>query len=186
MNLCDMLKDCGCFSADQTTIDYLPSGQTGVYAFYDAFRFTPGKLPDEIDEFAMSNARCITLDCGEMPNAARIKFRGTADRFKGKGLQRCKALPKEQEDGMAPMLAFLSILSEPLYIGETTDIKERFRAHHDSGFLFKMKKEGRAPSSFIFFFIKTPHDWHRILEPVLIHLIGPAHNVTGNISIPSE
>lgn len=182
MDLSGFLTQCGCFSADQTTIDYLPSDQPAVYAFFDSFRFPSIKIADHIDEFATTYARTIELETDEIPNYLKIKLRGNKTRFKGKGLKLAKGTDATTMENLLPVMAFLSIFNEPLYIGETNDVKLRFRAHHDTGFLFRMKTHlGRPPGSFVFFYLKTDPEVHKLLEAVLIHLISPAHNVTGNI-----
>ena len=77
---------------------------------------------------------------------------------------------------------FLSILNEPRYIGETKNVRERFASHHDSDFLFKMKRDHkRPPSDFLFFYIECELEQLKLAEKLLIHLISPPENIKDSL-----
>ena len=152
MDLSSFLSDCRCYSADQSTADLLPTDQPAVYAFYEAFRLSGDKPADAIDDFATKRARNIQLDLSGLPDQIALRFRGTSKRFKGKGKQYVSSLDQPQLETFYNTLHFLSILSEPLYVGETEDVKTRFIAHHDKDFLQRMKAKGRPPGEFVFFY----------------------------------
>jgi hypothetical protein len=87
-----------------------------------------------------------------------------------------QALTATELDEVRGELLFLSLLNEPLYIGKTEDIKVRFRAHHDNGFLFKMKNEyNRPPQDFVLFSFFCHETRSRLLESILIQTINPPH-----------
>lgn len=181
MDLSDFLKACRCHTADFSTHAVLPRRQAAVYAFYEAFKLRGKKPADEIDNFATKRARSITLDLKTLPESLTIKMRGTSERFKGEGLKHVNNVRKADRDLFCNTLHFLSIISEPSYVGETKDVKTRFRAHHDSGFLKRMKDAGRPPEEFVFFFFETTNNTHQALETVLIHLISPSGNKIGSL-----
>lgn len=182
MDLTEFLKTCRCYTADQSTADLLPEKQAAVYAFYDGFKLTGSKPVDEIDQFATTRARSIRLDLTTLPGAVTIKLRGTEKRFSGKGKRYVTAVAKTHREEFCNELLFLSIMNEPLYVGETEDVKTRFVAHHDQGFLYRMKRDHqRPPGDFVFFVCLIPNNMHRALETVLIHFMSPSGNTTGSL-----
>lgn len=160
----------------------LPAGQAAVYAFYEAIKLKGVKPADEIDTYAVANARTITLDLTSLPNAVTIKLRGTSQRFKGKGKRYVESVKDADREAFCNTLHFLSILNEPLYVGETEDVKIRFLAHHDKDFLYHMKEKGKSPSDFIFFYYALNNNTHRAVETVLIHLLSPSGNTIGSLT----
>ncbi len=181
MDLSDQLQTCRCYTAEQSTADLLPKNQAAVYAFYEGFKLSGKKPVDEIDAFATRRARSIRLDLSTLPSALTIKLRGTEERFKGKGKRYVNEAAKTHREPFCNALLFLSIMNEPLYVGETEDVKTRFIAHHDRGFIRRMKKEGRPPDDFVFFACFIPHNMHKALETVLIHFMSPSGNTTGSL-----
>ena len=182
MNLCAFFSACRCHTADFSTFAVLPKKQAAVYAFYEAFKLRGRNPADEVDTFATKRARSIQLDLNTLPDALTIKLRGTSERFKGKGRAHLnKVKTKADRDQFCNTLLFLSIINEPSYVGETRDVKTRFQAHHDRGFLKKMKDLGRPPEDFVFLFFEINNNTHQALETVLIHLISPSGNTVGSL-----
>ncbi len=108
------------------------------------------------------------------PFSLRLKFRGNPERFKGEGLRLAKDLSPNDAPKLTQELLFLSVLGEPLYIGKTEDIKVRFVAHHENGFLFKMKEQfKRPPSEFVLLAYFCEESRVRLIESILIQAINP-------------
>ncbi len=176
MNLSDLLAQCRVYTAEQSTYDLLPPGQPAVYAFYELFRFTAAGLVDDIVRYKTKYARTTLLDDQDLPERLSIRLRGNPDPFRGKGLELCKKAPADRLPELTRTLMFLSFLNEPLYVGKTNDIKERFYGHHSSDFLFKMKERyKRSPDEFLMFCFFCKDDESRLLESVLIQLINPPY-----------
>jgi hypothetical protein len=174
MELSDLLTQCRVYTAEQSTIDLLPPKTPAIYAFYDLFRFACANVPDEIDKFKTQHARTIQLMHDDMPDRIAIKLRGNPNRFSGEGLRLWKQADAGRLTGICRSLMFLSLLNEPLYVGKTSDIKIRFRAHHDNDFLFKMKDaRKRSPDEFLFFVFYCDEEDTRLIESILIQLINP-------------
>lgn len=186
MDLSPFLKNCHCYSADQSTSDLLPSDQPAVYAFYDAIRLTGKKPADAIDSYATKRARSIALDLTGLPDQIALRLRGTSERFKGKGKRFVEGLSDDKLEAFYNTLHFLSILSEPLYVGETEDVKTRFIAHHDKDFLRRMKLKGRSPGEFVFFYYAISDQLHQCLETSLIHILSPSDNTIGSLIKPKR
>jgi hypothetical protein len=86
----------------------------------------------------------------------------------------CKALPADQHQPIRELLLFLSFLNEPLYVGKTEDLRTRFRAHHDNGFVWEMKETfRRPPNEFVLFAMFMDAAQVRLIESVLIQTINP-------------
>lgn len=177
MDLTSMLMNCRVYSADISTHDLLPPDQPAIYAFYDLLQFDHTTLIDQIETFMTRHARKLRMIEDELPDRVHLSFRGNPDPFRGEGKKLCKDLNAQDAEAVAKALAFLSILNEPLYIGKTDAIRPRFYAHHDTGFLYKMKdRYKRPPSEFLFFAYFCDQKYVRPLESVLIQLINPPHN----------
>ena len=176
MDLTDLLQQCRVYTADQSTFELLPSKQPAVYAFYESFRFREDHLVDDIVTYKTKHARTVSLNTDNLPEHVNIKMRGNPDAFRGEGLTLCNKLDPARRPGICRSLMFLSLLNEPLYVGKTGDIKIRFRGHHDTGFLFKMKDQfKRPPDEFLLFAFYCEDDESRLLESILIQLINPSH-----------
>jgi hypothetical protein len=176
MNLSDLLRECWVYTAEQSTLDLLPPKQPAVYAFYELFRFTEVSLIDEIDKYKTRYARTIALEMDDLPDRLHIKMRGNPERFKGEGLALCKRADAARLPGLCRTLMFLSLVNEPLYVGKTNDIRVRFRAHHDTDFLFMMKERfKRSPDEFLLFAYFCADEDSRLLESILIQLINPPY-----------
>lgn len=174
MDLSHLLKQCHVLTAVQSSAELLPTNQPAVYAFYEALDFSRGSLIDEIDSYVTKNGRHVALKQDEWPFSLQIGFRGNPSRFRGEGRALCQALPKPQHQPLQQLLLFLSFLSEPLYVGKTEDIKVRFRAHHDNGFLWKMKESfKRPPNEFVILAFFAEASQVRLLESILIQAINP-------------
>ena len=176
MDLCDHLKNCRVYGAEQSTYDLLPR-ESAVYAFYDIFRFQGDNghlIANQIDTFKTKHGRRISVSDEELPFKISLRLRGNPDRFKGEGLRICKKLDIQKVPIISKSLAFLSVVNDPLYIGKTNNVKERFKAHHDNGFLWKMKNQSsRSADEFLFFVYLCDESVVRVLESVLIQLINP-------------
>ena len=82
--------------------------------------------------------------------------------------------PLRPEDATAREKAE-SVMNEPMYVGKTKDLRTRFRAHHDNGFLWEMKERfKRPPSEFVLFAFFCEPDLVRLAESILIQVINPA------------
>lgn len=174
MDLSALLTSCHAYTADISTFDLLPPGQPAVYAFFDLLQFEHATLIDQIDSFKTRHARKLRMIEDDLPDRVHLSFRGNPDPFKGEGKKLCKNLTTSQAEVVAKTLAFLSFLNEPLYVGKTETIRERFRAHHDSGFLYKMKDRYQRPASeFLFFAFFCDAQYVRPLESILIQLVNP-------------
>lgn len=176
MDLSAHLQQCHVFSAAQSSSDRLPSGQAAVYAFYEALDFSKGPLVDEIENYVTKHGRNLSMENEDWPFAVKLKFRGNPARFKGDGLKLVKGITAPDVlSQISQQLLFLSVLGEPLYIGKTEDIKVRFVAHHENGFLWKMKDRfQRPPSEFVLLAYYCEPDRARLLESVLIQAVNPA------------
>ena len=176
MELKGYFEKCHLFWAVQSSIDLLPPHQPALYAFYDALNFQSGVLIDEIDKFVTVHGRSVALVQNQWPFQLSINFRGNPDRFRGQGRALAQDLNANDADEVRGELLFLSLLNEPLYIGKTENIRMRFRAHHDTGFLFKMKTEyTRPPQDFVLFAFFCQEARSRLLESILIQTINPPH-----------
>lgn len=174
MDLSSLLADCRVYTADISTHDLLPPDQPALYAFYDLLRFDHATLVEQIDTFKTKHARKLRMVEDELPDRVSLSFRGNPDPFKGEGKKLCKGLSAAQAETVAKALAFLSFLNEPMYIGKTESLRDRFRAHHDTGFLYKMKDRYRRPAAeFLLFAYLCEAQYARPLESVLIQLINP-------------
>lgn len=175
MDLSHLFKSCHVFSAAQSTSELLPNDQSAVYAFYEALDFSRGPLTDEVDCFVAQNGRHVSMDVGEWPFHLKLKFRGNPERFKGEGRRLALELDAGALPGVRTQLHFLSFLGEPLYIGKTENIRKRFLAHHDNGFLWKMKADfNRPPNDFVMFAYYSEETFVRLFESILIQAINPA------------
>ena len=169
-----MFNACHVFTAAQSTSELLPNSQSAVYAFYEALDFSRGPLVDEIDSFVTKNGRYVSMDQAAWPFHLKLQFRGNPKRFKGEG----RKLSKELKPALIPMvreqLHFLSFLGEPLYVGKTEDLRKRFVAHHENGFLSRMKAEfKRPPNEFVMFAYYCEERFVRLFESILIQAINP-------------
>lgn len=174
MDLTPLLSQCHAYTADISTHDLLPPNQPAVYAFYDLLRFDHNTLIDQIDAFKTRHGRKLRMIEDDLPERVHLSFRGNPDGFKGEGKRLCKELTPPQAEAVAKSLAFLSFLNEPLYIGKTESIRERFYAHHETGFLYKMKERyRRSAAEFLLFSYFCEAQLVRPLESVLIQLINP-------------
>jgi hypothetical protein len=174
MDLSQLVGNCHVYKAVQSTCELLPSKQAAVYAFYEAFDFSGGELIDRIDSFVTKNGRFVSLDKSEWPFSLRLRMRGNPERFKGEGRKLCEALDAQGKADVARFTVFLSILSEPLYIGKTEDLRVRFRAHHDNGFLWEMKDRfKRPPEEFVLLACFCEEHLVRVIESILIQAINP-------------
>ncbi len=174
MDLSQLFTRCHVFTAAQSTSELLPTSQAAVYAFYEAFDFSRGPLVDEIDSFVTKNGRYVSIDKGAWPFHLKLQFRGNPERFKGEGLKQSKELDAASIPAVREQLHFLSFLGEPLYVGKTEDIRKRFVAHHDNGFLWRMKAEfGRPPNEFLLFAYYCEERFVRLIESILIQAINP-------------
>jgi hypothetical protein len=174
MDMTNLLAQCHVYTADISTHDVLPPDQPAVYGFYDLLHFDHSTLLDQIDSFKTRHGRKLRMIEDDLPDFVRLSFRGNPDSFKGEGKKLCKDLTQPQAEAVAKSLAFLSFLNEPLYIGKTESIRERFYAHHDSGFLYTMKERYKRPASeFLLFTYFCDAQYVRLLESVLIQLINP-------------
>jgi len=174
MELKGYFEKCHLFWAVQSSVDLLPPTQSAIYAFYDALYFSRGKLIDEIDTFVTHHGRHIALTKSEWPFSLSLKFRGNPERFRGQGRELAEKLDPGDHRSVSETLLFLSFLNEPLYIGKTDNIRTRFRAHHDNGFLFSMKAEfKRSPDEFVILVFYCEENRARLLESVLIQSINP-------------
>lgn len=174
MDLCEHLKHCVVYGAEISTIDRLPPSQPAVYAFFDLFRFRSERLVDDIDSFKTRHGREISVDKSGLPHFMHVRLRGNPKRFKGEGLKLCKQLGASDMSPLSSSLAFLSILNDALYVGKTKDIRDRFRAHHDKDFLYRMKTDHmRAAEEFLFFAYFCDERYVRVLESVLIQIVNP-------------
>src|ERR1043165_1788128 len=153
MDLTSLLTKCHAYTADLSTHDVLPPNQPAVYAFYDLLRFDHTTLIDHIDAFKTRHGRKLRMVEDDLPDRVHLSFRGNPDPFKGEAKKLCKDLAIDRAEAVAQSLALLSILNEPLYIGKTEAVRDRFRAHHDDhGFLFKMKDRYHRPAGEFLFF----------------------------------
>lgn len=185
-DLTDLFKRCHCHTASSTTLDLLPPNQPAVYAFYDAFRFYDVGLPAAVDTFATRHARVIRLDDSSLPESVRLILRGTPKRFAARTYLR-PFKDQTKLESLLELTYFLSILNEPRYIGETKNVRDRFETHHDSDFLFKMKRDyNRPPSDFLFFYIEVDLDQLKLVEKMLIHLISPPENIKDSLKRPKK
>lgn len=174
MDLSSFFADCHVFPAAQSTKEHLPENQSAVYAFYEYLSFDADKLADEIDRFKTKHGRSVSLTDEEWPFRLSLSFRGNPIRFKGGGKKLVDDLDATSAKQVAQHLKFLSFLNEPLYIGKTEDVKTRFIAHHEKGFLFKMKdKFLRSPDEFLFFAYFCPEELVRTIESILIQVVNP-------------
>jgi len=175
MEISKLLQNCRVYTAVQTTTELLPQKQPAIYAFYEALDFSRGELPNEVDAFVTKNGRFVAMRQDNWPFDLRITFRGNPDRFKGEGLRLSKELNQADLPSVREHLLFLSFFNEPLYIGKTEDLKVRFRAHNDNGFLWKMKNEfQRPPGEFVLMAYFCEEGLVRLIESVLIQAINPA------------
>lgn len=174
MDLSQALTSCRVFTADISSHDLLPQDQPAVYAFYDLLRFDHTTLIDQIDHFKTRHGRHLRMSKSELPDSIRLHFRGNPTSFKGAGKSLCKKMTQPDAEGFSKTLMFLSFVNEPLYIGKTDSIRDRFYAHHDNGFLFSMKRDFKRPASeFAMFAYYCDKKWVRAIESVLIQLIDP-------------
>lgn len=174
MDLSKLFRDCHAYSAVQSSAELLPKDQAAVYAFYEALDFSRGSLIDEIDTFVTKYGREVSLNKGRWPFQLDLNFRGNPSRFRGKGRELCQQLPADQHQPIRELLLFLSFLNEPLYVGKTEDLRTRFRAHHDNGFLWSMKEaHKRPPNEFVLFAMFMDAAHVRLIESVLIQTINP-------------
>ena len=175
MNLSGLFKNCHVFSATQSASELLPHNQAAVYAFYEALDFSRGSMIDEVDCFVAKNGRHISMELTEWPFHLKLKFRGNPERFKGEGRRLASELAPELLPEVRNQLHFLSFIGEPLYIGKTENIRKRFLAHHDNGFLWKMKADfARPPNDFVMFAYYTNEQFVRLFESILIQAVNPA------------
>lgn len=173
MDLTTHLQQCRVFSAAQSSIELVPQ-TSGIYAFYEALDFSRGKLIDEIDSYVTKHGKHVSLKTEQWPFILSLLFRGNPTRFKGEGRALCEKLDAASSSNLQNLLLFLSILSEPLYIGKTDDLRVRFRAHHDNGFLFRMKEEfKRSPNEFVYFAYLAAQEQVRLIESILIQTVNP-------------
>jgi hypothetical protein len=176
MDLSHFLQDCRVYTAAQSSIELIPAKQAAVYAFYELLSFGTSSLIDSIDEFVTNNGRRVRLNEDDWPFSLNISFRGNPERFKGEGRALCQKLGIDETRALQQMLLFLSFLNEPLYIGKTEDLRTRFRAHHDTGFLYEMKqKQRRSPNEFLMFAFFCPPQYVRLVESILIQVIRPPY-----------
>ena len=174
MDLSDLLRNCRTYSAEQSSAEQIPAERPAVYAFFDLFRFDHTKLADDIDRFKTLHARSTLLEEDGLPEKLHIRLRGNPERFKGEGKRLWDTSEPARQPEICRTLMFLSFLNEPLYIGKTNDMRTRFRAHHDNGFLFDMKKRfKRSPDEFMLFVYFCEESETRLLESILIQLINP-------------
>ena len=177
MDFSRFLTQCHVYTAAQSTFELLPQSQPAVYAFYEALDFSRGQLVDEVDAVVTKNGRFVTMDKTGWPFHLKVAFRGNPERFKGEGRKLSQALDTAALPIVREQLHFLSFLNEPLYIGKTEDIRTRFKAHHDNGFLWKMKadlQQPRPPNEFILFAFFCEEQYVRLIESILIQVINPA------------
>jgi len=176
MDLSSLLQHCKVFTAGQTTIDLLPE-EPAVYAFYDLLEFDSTHLIDEIDSFCTKHAKTLRMNADNLPTSIRLQFRGEPDRFKGEGRKLCQGLDSAQASEVTSAIRFLSFLNEPLYVGKTDGLKTRFRQHHDTGFLYRMKYDfKRSPDEFLLFAYLGAPSHVRVIESILIQVINPPFN----------
>lgn len=174
MDLSNLIANCRAYTAEQSTIELLPKNQAAVYAFYDLLNFPSTTLIDSIDRFKTKHARRLTLRTEQLPFMVSLQLRGGSDRFKGEGRKLCSTLNGADAQEIRNQFLFLSFLNEPLYVGKTEDVRIRFSAHHDNGFLFRMKdKHQRSPDEFLFFAFFCKPEHARLMESVLIQIINP-------------
>jgi hypothetical protein len=174
MDFTSMLASCHAYTADISTHDLLPPNQPAVYAFYDLLHFDHNTLIDQIDSFKTRHGRKLRMIEDDLPDRVHLSFRGNPDSFKGEGKRLCKDLTLPQAESVAKSLAFLSFLNEPLYIGKTESIRDRFYAHHGNGFLYTMKERYKRPAGeFMLLAYFCEAEYVRPLESVLIQLINP-------------
>jgi len=177
MDLSNFLNQCHVYTAAQSTFELLPIQQSAVYAFYEALDFSGGPLMDEVDALVTKHGRCVTMDETGWPFHLKVAFRGNPSRFKGEGRILSRDLDTSFLPSIREQLLFLSFLNEPLYIGKTEDIRTRFKAHHDNGFLFERKADllmPRPPNEFILFAYFCEEQHVRLIESILIQVMNPA------------
>lgn len=177
MDLSGLLAQCHIYTAAQSTFELLPQSQPAVYAFYEALDFSRGHLVDEVDAIVTKHGKYITMDTAGWPFHLKVAFRGNPERFKGEGRKLSKELDAKDLPSVQQQLLFLSFLNEPLYIGKTEDIRTRFKAHHDNGFLWKMKadlQQPRPPNEFMLFAYFCEEQYVRLIESILIQVMNPA------------
>jgi hypothetical protein len=175
MDVSDLLTQCHTFTAEQSSIEQVPMNQAALYTFYDLLRFDHTRLPDELDRFITKHGRHVELSDSAMPKELGIKLRGKPARFRGEGLRLWEQLKLADGPSLTRSLLLLSLVGEPLYVGKTGDLRQRFRAHHDSGFLYRMKADfERSPDEFLLFAFYTATEAHaRLLESILIQVFNP-------------
>jgi hypothetical protein len=178
MDLSTQFANCHAFTAQRSTLDLLPPKQAAVYAFYDLFRFSEVQLADDVDSFKGRHAREMSFKKHGLPEFLHIQLRGNPISFKGEGRRLCDSLDAGGAKDVCGLLAFLSFMNEPLYVGKADNVKNRFSAHHDTGFIYKMKTDfKRMPEEFLFFAFYCEEKYIRVIESVLIQLINPPINV---------
>ena len=149
---------------------------SAIYAFYDGLRFDADHLADSIDSHKTNYGREIQMNKENWPLDFVLTFRGNPERFKGEGLKLVNDLSDDESANIKNILHFLSILNEPLYIGKTNNLRTRFIAHHDTGFLYKMKKEYKRPATeFVLLAFLCDSSYIRVVESILIQIINPPH-----------
>lgn len=178
MDLTDLFATCKAVTAEQSNADLLED-KSAVYAFYDLLYFKDSEMIDAIDAFVTKHGRVLELRTSTetesyLPEHVRIHLRGNPLRFKGKGRQAVEGLPAVDLPLLSRMLMFLSFYNEPLYIGETKHLKTRFIQHHDSGFLYAMKKDfKRPPGEFFLFAFYCEPAFIKAIESILIQVANP-------------
>jgi len=178
MDFKTFFSKCVAVTAVQSSVDQLDN-EAAVYAFFDLLAFRSAHFADDIDRFKTHNARDLRMEKSDakerfLPDHVRIYLRGDPKRFKGEGLKISKDMDVSNLDEVVDQISFLSLLNEPLYIGQTRNLRTRFREHHDKDFLYFMKhKKQRDPNEFLFFAFYSDRDHVRLIESVLLQIVKP-------------